>query len=321
MNLCTVGTGAITKSMLQEFVRCEHLKPMGICSRSEQKGLAMGEPFGITNIYTSFEDMLADPAVEVVYIATPNTLHFSQTKAALLAGKHVLCEKPFATTAAEAAEVIALAKENHLLLFETITLAHHPNYARIKELLPEIGQIKSVIATFCQFSSRYPALLEGQVSPVLDPAYCGGALMDINLYNVHFVTGLFGKPEGLHYYPNVFENGVDTSGSLVLNYPDFTCLCVGAKDSTAENQVQIVGEGGYMKITPSSSNCAQLEVYIRGQEVQRFSYPENPWYYEVQGLSALVGAKDYDACYAALDVTQNVVEILEKARKSGNLSY
>lgn len=321
MKLCAVGTGFITKSMLEEFARSEHLNCASICSRQESKGLAMGEPFGITKVYTSLEDMLADPEVEAVYIASPNSLHYPQTKAALLAGKHVLCEKPFATTAAQAAEVIALAKEKHLLLFETITLAHHPNYSKLKEFLPQLGPLKTVIANFCQYSSRFPALLAGQVSPVLDPAYCGGALMDINLYNIHFVAGLFGKPENLHYFPNVYENGVDTSGSLVLQYPGFTCLCVGAKDSAAENGVQIIGQNGYIKVTPSSSNCASLEVCIRGQEPQRFDYPENPWYYEVQSLSSLMGAQDYDACYTALDTTQIVVEILEKARKSGNLTF
>jgi predicted dehydrogenase len=321
MKLCAVGTGFITKSMLEEFARSEHLNCTSICSRQESKGLSMGEPFGITKVYTSLEDMLADPEVEAVYIASPNSLHYPQTKAALLAGKHVLCEKPFATTAAQAAEVIALAKEKHLLLFETITLAHHPNYSKLKEFLPQLGPLKTVIANFCQYSSRFPALLAGQVSPVLDPAYCGGALMDINLYNIHFVAGLFGKPENLHYFPNVYENGVDTSGSLVLQYPGFTCLCVGAKDSAAENGVQIIGQNGYIKVTPSSSNCASLEVCIRGQEPQRFDYPENPWYYEVQSLSSLMGAQDYDACYTALDTTQIVVEILEKARKSGNLTF
>jgi predicted dehydrogenase len=321
MKLCAVGTGFITKSMLEEFARSEHLNCTSICSRQESKGLAMGEPFGITKVYTSLEDMLADPEVEAVYIASPNSLHYPQTKAALLAGKHVLCEKPFATTAAQAAEVIALAKEKHLLLFETITLAHHPNYSKLKEFLPQLGPLKTVIANFCQYSSRFPALLAGQVSPVLDPAYCGGALMDINLYNIHFVAGLFGKPENLHYFPNVYENGVDTSGSLVLQYPGFTCLCVGAKDSAAENGVQIIGQNGYIKVTPSSSNCASLEVCIRGQEPQRFDYPENPWYYEVQSLSSLMGAQDYDACYTSLDTTQIVVEILEKARKSGNLTF
>ena len=173
MNLCAVGTGFITKTMLAEFARSEHLNCTSICSRKEETGRAMASQFGIETVYTSFEDMLAVPAVEAVYIASPNALHYPQTKAALLAGKHVLCEKPFATTLAEAEEVIALAKEKHLLLFETITLAHHPNYARVKEFLPQLGELKMVSACFCQFSSRYPTLMAGRPSPVLDPAYCG----------------------------------------------------------------------------------------------------------------------------------------------------
>lgn len=321
MNICAVGTGAITKSMLAEFTRSQHLNCIGICSRSEEKGRSMSELFGISTVYTSFEDILADPAVEAVYIASPNSIHYSQTKAALLAGKHVICEKPFATTAAQSAEVIALAKERHLLLFEAITLAHHPNYARIREFLPRLGNIKSVTGIFCQYSSRYPALMAGNAAPVLDPAYCGGALMDINLYNIHFVTGLFGKPEEIRYLPNIYKNGVDTSGSLVMRYPGFTALCVGAKDSSADNGVQIVGDLGYMKITPSASNLAMLEVCIRGQEPQRFPYGENPWYYEVQDLSRLMDARDYDTCYRLLETTQTVVEILETARKDGNLGF
>ena len=321
MNLCAVGTGFITKTMLTEFARSEHLNCTSICSRKDETGRAMASQFGIETVYTSFEDMLADLAVEAVYIASPNALHYPQTKAALLAGKHVLCEKPFATTLAEAEEVIALAKEKHLLLFETITLAHHPNYARVKEFLPQLGELKMVSACFCQFSSRYPALMAGRPSPVLDPAYCGGALMDINLYNVHFAAGLFGMPEAVHYYPNIYKNGVDTSGTLILEYPGFTCQCTGAKDCAMNNGVQIAGDKGYLSVTPSSSNCASLEVCIRGQEAQRFDYPENPWYYEVQDLSRLMGGKDYDACYASLETTKTVVAILEKGRKAGNLGY
>lgn len=321
MKLCAVGTGSITKSMLKEFSRSDTLRCTSIYSRKEETGRALGDQFGIGKIYTSFEDMLSDPAVEMVYIASPNALHYRQTKAALLAGKHVLCEKPFATTVAEAEEMIALAKEKHLLLFEAITTAHHPNYDRIRQVLPQLGRLKMVISTFCQFSSRYPALLAGNASPVLDPAFCGGALMDINLYNVHFAVGLFGQPEKVHYFPNLYENGVDTSGTLILEYPGFKCQCTGAKDCAADNSAQIIGEQGYLRVTPSSSYCAELEVCIRGQEPQRFVFEENPWYYEVQDIGRLVAAEDYDACYRALDTTRQVVAVLEAARKDGNLGF
>ena len=321
MNLCAIGTGAITKSMLAEFQRSDILHVTSIYSRKEETGRAMAEQFGIEKVYTNMDEMLADPAVDMVYVASPNSIHYSQTKAALLAGKHVICEKPFAPTVAEADELIALAKEKHLLLFEAITTAHHPHYGFVKENLPKLGKLKMVSAVFCQFSSRYPALLAGKPSPVLDHAFAGGALMDINLYNVHFVVGLFGAPKSVRYFPNCHETGVDTSGMLVLEYEDFLCQCVGAKDSAARNGVQIIGEDGYMEITPSSSNCQTVELNLRGQDSLKLHLPENPWYHEVQDLSRLVAAGDYDYCYEALETTHNVVEVLEKARKYAGFGF
>lgn len=303
MNLCAIGTGFITKSMLAEYQRSDVLHCTAIYSRSEENGRAMAQEFGIEKVYTDLDEMLADPSIDIVYVASPNSIHFRQTKAALLAGKHVICEKPFAPTVAEADELIRLAKEKHLLLFEAITTAHHPHYAYIKENLPKLGKLKLVSATFCQFSSRYPALLAGKPSPVMSHAFAGGALMDINLYNIHFVVGLFGAPRSVRYFPNLHETGVDTSGILVLEYEDFLCQCIGAKDSAAQNSVQIIGEDGHMVVTPSSSNCQSVELNLRGQESVSIHHPENPWYHEVQDLSRLIAAMDYETCYRELEVT------------------
>ena len=321
MNLCAIGTGAITKSMLAEFQRSDILHVTSIYSRKEETGRAMAAQFGLERVYTDFDAMLADPAIDMVYVASPNSIHYGQTKAALLAGKHVICEKPFAPTVAEADELIALAKEKHLLLFEAITTAHHPHYGFVKENLSKLGKLKMVTAVFCQFSSRYPALLAGKPSPVLDHAFAGGALMDINLYNIHFVVGLFGAPKSVRYFPNCHDTGVDTSGMLVLEYDGFLCQCIGAKDSAARNGVQIIGEDGYMEITPSSSNCQTVELNLRGQDSLKVHLPENPWYHEVQDLGRLVAAGDYDSCYKALETTHNVVEVLEKARKYAGFNF
>ena len=321
MNLCAIGTGAISRSMLQEFAKNDVLNCVAVYSRREETGRKLADDFGIKTVYTSMEDMLAAPEIDMVYVASPNALHYSQTKAALLAGKHVLCEKPFAPTLAEAEELVALAKERGVYLFEAITTAHHPHYALIREKLPELGKLKMVMCTFCQYSSRYPALLAGKVSPVLDPNFKGGALMDINLYNIHFVVGLFGAPRQVRYFANRYDNGVDTSGMLVLEYPDFLCQCVGAKDCAAENGVQIVGEKGFIRVTPSSSNCQSVEVNIRGQETVSVHLPENPWYHEVQDIGRLIQEKTPEECYAALETTCQVVDVLEKARKYAELGF
>ena len=321
MKLGVIGTGAITRSMLAEYSKCDKFEITAICSRKEETGRAMAEEFAIPKVYTALSDMLADPQIEIVYVATPNSIHFSQAKAALLAGKHVICEKPFTPTVSEAQELIDLAKEKHLLLFEAITLAHHPHYTYIKENLSKLGQLKLVTATFCQFSSRYPALLAGNPTPVLNHAFAGGALMDINLYNIHFIVGLFGAPKSVRYFPNRHESGVDTSGILLLEYEDFLCQCIAAKDSAARNGVQIIGVDGYMEVTPSSSNLQTVELNLRGQEKQTVHLPENPWYHEVQDLGRLVETMDYDYSYTSLDTTLEVVRVLQQARSYAGFDF
>lgn len=321
MNICAIGTGVITRTMLAEFRRSDVLHCTSIYSRTGETGRTIADEFGLERVYTSMDEMLADPAIDMVYVASPNSIHYGQAKAALLAGKHVICEKPFAPTVAEADELIALAKEKGLFLFEAITTAHHPHYGFVRENLHKLGNLKMVTCTFCQYSSRYPALLAGNASPVLNHAFAGGALMDINLYNIHFVVGLFGAPKSVRYFPNCHETGVDTSGILVLEYDGFLCQCIGAKDCAAQNGVQIIGEDGHMVVTPSGSNLQNVTLNLRGQAAQSVNLTENPWYYEVQDIGRIVAAGDYDFCYRALETTHNVVDVLEKARKYAGFNF
>lgn len=321
MNIGIVGTGSIARTMAAEFQRDGTFSCAAVCSRREATGQAMAKEWGIPRVYTDFSAMLADPAVEMVYIALPNSLHYGYAKAALAAGRHVLCEKPFVPTTAQADELIRMARERHLFLLEAITTAYHPNYALIKEHLADIGPVKVVSCTFCQYSSRYDALLAGQTPPVFDPAFCGGALMDINLYNTHFVAGLFGEPEKVHYYPNRHPNGVDTSGVLILEYPGFVCQCTGAKDSTAKNSAQIIGSNGSILVEPGSSNCQKLTVSPRGGAPYQKELPESPWYYEVKGISRILALRDEAACQEALCRTRIAVSVLEAARQDAGLGF
>ncbi|MGN0708325.1 MAG: Gfo/Idh/MocA family protein [Faecalibacterium sp.] len=321
MNIGVVGTSTISRTMTEQFRNTAALHVQAVCSRSPRTGADYAQSFGIPAVYTRLEELLADPAIDLVYIATPNSLHFAQAKAALMAGKHVLLEKPFTPTVAQADELIDLARRRGLLLYEAITTAHHPNYDRVKAHLSDLGGVKVVSCTFCQYSSRYEALVHGKAAPVFDPAFAGGALMDINLYNVHFVVGLFGAPKAVHYTPNLWENGVDTSGVLVLEYPGFVCQCTGAKDCAAENSVQIVGTAGSIAVRPGASNCREFSLSLRGQEPFSVCVDGSPWYHEVQSLERLLLAADPSACYAALETTRAVVAVLEDARKDAGLGF
>jgi len=320
MNIGILGTGSIARTMAAEFAKVPAFRCEAVCSRQQATGEALAQQFGIPKVYTDYDAMLADPDIELVYIATPNSLHYAQTKAALLAGKNVLCEKPFVPTVAEADELIALAKEKHLFLFEAITTAHHPNYALAKQYLDDIGSLRIVSCTFCQYSSRYDSLISGKLPNVFNPEFAGGALMDINLYNIHFLVGLFGKPDRIEYFAGTHENGIDTHGILILQFGDIICQCSGSKNTTCENNVQIMGEKGYIHVSPGSSNCQNSRLILRDSECS-FCQKETPWYYEIQELTKIVRSNDYERCYQLLENTEIVVDILEKARKSAHLSF
>ena len=187
---------------------------------------------------------LSDNSFDTVYIGLTNALHYQYAKDAILAGKHVIAEKPFTVTVAEAKELQKLAVKHECMLFEAILSRYSKNYEHLKEELAKIGNIKLIQANFSKYSSRYDEFRKGIITPTFDKAQAGGALMDLNVYNIHFVIGLFDMPKKVQYYPNLAENGVDTSGILMMEYPTFQAVCTAAKDSTYDPFVIIQGEEG-----------------------------------------------------------------------------
>ena len=322
MNIGILGTGSIARTMAAEFAKVPAFRCEAVCSRQQATGEALAQQFGIPKVYTDYDAMLADPDIELVYIATPNSLHYGQTKAALLAGKNVLCEKPFVPTVAEADELIALAKEKHLFLFEAITTAHHPNYALAKQYLDDIGSLRIVSCTFCQYSSRYDALLSGQVPPVFDPACCGGALMDLNLYNVHFVVGLFGEPNQVHYTANV-ERGIDTSGILTMDYTGFKAVSMAAKDCAAPARCIIQGTKGYIQQKSTANCCGGITFHPNEGKEEHYNLnggrPREAAEFET--FARAMESGDQELCTRMQDTSIAVSRVLTVARRSAGIRF
>lgn len=271
MQIGIVGAGMTVPWFLEAAKLIPEMEVRALFARKEEKRKEICEKYQVPVAYDSYEKLLADQSIDVLYLPVPNHLHYSFTKQALEAGKHVILEKPFTVTYEEAKKLAELARVKGLVLFEAITNQYNANYEKVRELLPGLGDVKIVQLNFSQYSSRYEAFKQGNIAPVFDPAKAGGALMDLNVYNIHFVVGLFGEPKAIHYYPNM-EKGVDTSGILVMEYPTFQCVCVAAKDCGAPLSVNIEGDKGCMF---SHSNSGRFE---------EFSYQENkqePIHYEL----------------------------------------
>ena len=174
-------------------------KYVGIAARNEEKLKAVKEKYGISYYSTNNDDILSDPKIDVIYVAVPNSLHYEIGKKALENGKHVIMEKPICANYAQAKKLIDLANEKGLIIFDAVTMLHMPNYAKIKELTEQVGEIRMVDINFSQYSSRYDKFKKGIVLPAFDRKQAGGALMDLGIYNINFTMGIFGTPKKVAY--------------------------------------------------------------------------------------------------------------------------
>jgi len=323
IRLGTIGSGFIVHHILDAVKQVEGIRCVTVYSRTEEKGQELAQKYKVEKVYTDMEAFLADEEINCVYVASPNLLHYEQTKKALLAGKHVLCEKPFCTKLEQAKELVALAKEKDLFLMEAVPTTYLPNYEILKASLPKIGKIKLVQGNFSQYSSRYDAFLRGELPNVFNPEFAGGCLMDINFYNVYLNVALFGKPKKATYYPNLAEQvQIDTSGVLIMEYDDFVSENVGAKDTWGINFFQIEGENGYIYAEGGSCGMEGIRVVTKeSEEYFKGQKDSERWYYEIKNLIPLLLADDYETIYKKLDITLDTVEVIEKARKFGGIYF
>ncbi|MGT2934466.1 Gfo/Idh/MocA family protein [Streptococcus castoreus] len=319
MKLAILGTGMIVKDLLPVLKEIDGIDLMAIISTPHSIDVArnLAEAFDIKETSSNFDDILQSEVIDTVYIATPNHLHFEGAKAALLAGKHVICEKPFTMTVSELDELVGLAKEKNLILLEAITNQYLSNMQFMKAHLDQLGDIKIVECNYSQYSSRYDAFKRGEIAPAFDPQKGGGALRDLNIYNIHLVAGLFGIPKTVQYLANM-ERGVDTSGVLVMDYGTFKAICIGAKDCTADIKSTIQGNKGSMAVLGATNTLPQVQLSLHGKESQvvNLNKHEHRMYEEFLAFRDMIDHKMINKAHEALEHSRVVMTILERAARS-----
>ena len=206
-------------------------------------------------------------------------------------------------------------------MWEAFKIPYSPVFGAVKEHLGEVGPVKLVQCNYSRISSRYGQYKSGEVLPAFDPKTAGGCLYDINLYNLHFVTALFGKPRSVNYFANKGYNGVDTSGVGVLEYEGFQAICCGAKDPGSPCGAVIQGEDGYIRIDGPVSSAKKAWLMKDGEETCLVEFEDNGQLTEeLLEFERQFEEGDFAACYAMLTHSLMMMEVVDLAcEKAGIL--
>jgi len=243
-----LGAAGINAAMVPALLAAPNAELVAIASRTRAKATAAAELFGIPEAIEGYEALLADPRIEAVYVPLPNALHREWAIKAAEAGKHVLCEKPMAVTAADAREMAAAASASSVLLAEAFMYVQHPRYARIRAIIEsgEIGPVRTIITTF-SFDASEELDHSG-----FQGAAGGGAVYDVGCYAIHSARYLL-KAEPLavaaHSSLSALHGDIDMATSALVEFPDGVALLAHVDMWGADtDDIEIIGASGRISV-------------------------------------------------------------------------
>ncbi len=269
INLGIIGAGWIADKMAETItgLKDPEVNLYAISSRSLDKAVAFARNWGIPHAYGSYEAMLADPEVNLVYIATPHSHHFAHASLAVEAGKAVLCEKAFTANAREAKALLSLAKEKGVFITEAIWTRYMPLSLKVKEILDSgrLGRPRMLSASLC-YAMEYK-------ERIVRPDLCGGALLDLGVYCINFARLYFGSDfESTDSSWILGESGTDMYESITLKYKDgrvahLTAAALGR----CNREGLIVCDDGYIVV--ENINCPEAVKVYRDYKLVEEHYP------------------------------------------------
>ncbi len=318
MKLGTIGSGFIVIQFLDACKSVDGVDLIASYSRTIAKANELVDSFNMLEAYDDYEKFIHSNSFDTIYIASPNSLHYQQAKDCLNANKNVILEKPFCSTDRESQEIIDLAKKKKLFLFEAMSINYMPNLDLLKSKLDTIGPLKWVELSMCQYSRKYDEFKRGEVPNVFNPAFSGGALMDLNIYHLHFVLNVLGDPQVINYYPVLANNGIDVSGLLMMDYGEFKVSALAAKNAKGKPSGIFHGEKGCIELNQGINGLASFDI-----DGERFNIQEekNRLFYEIQTFQMIYKNKDFHSLENQFEVIQHRMELLTNARLSANVRF
>lgn len=328
LQLGTIGTSWITDSFIEVAVATDYYELNRIYSRTKESGKEFAKNYGDVDVETDLEVFIEHPELDVIYIASPNSLHYEQSLLALKAKKHVMVEKPATLNVEQWDKLLKVAEENGVFVLEAARHMHIPNLAIVADEVKKLGSIRGATLPFLQYSSRYDKVLAGEEPNVFSLKFAGGALMDLGIYPIYTAVALFGEPKEAHYYPRKIATGVDGNGTIIFRYPNFDVTILVGKNISSSYEAEIYGEDNTLIIDHVTDlNQARL-LNIRTLEEENLVFEEqheNNMYYEAKTFAEMIADKDSSTTQAKYkkfsDLARIVSGLLHDMRKQTNIIF
>jgi predicted dehydrogenase len=258
-----VGPGRIAEKVVEDFAVVDGARAVAVASRSLDRARSFADRHGLERAHGSYAEILADPDVDVLYLATPHPQHHALALGALRAGKALLVEKAFTATTAGAAEVIDLARTTGTFVMEAMWTRFQPAVVAVRELVADgaIGQVRSVQADLGVAREYDPA------DRLFDLALGGGALLDLGVYVVSFAQMLLGTPERVLAAGSLFPSGADAEASLLLDHGDGrTATLTTSLRNALPGQARVFGTTGWIDVLPRFHHPDTIVLHRTGAE-------------------------------------------------------
>jgi predicted dehydrogenase len=314
-----MGTGKIAHVMAGTVRKMKNVKCYGVASRDENRAQEFAREYGIKVVYTSYEEMVLDSKIDLIYIATPHSEHYANMKLCIENGKNVLCEKAFTANAAQAEEIFELAKEKGVFVSEAMWTRYMPMLTTIKGVLNSgiIGEPTMLTANLGYNIS--------DKQRITDPSLAGGALLDIGVYTLNFAAMMFGKDiEKTESSCVLTDTGVDASDSITLTYNDGRMAVLNSTvNGISDRRGVIYGSKGYM-VVENINNFESVTVYdasYKAGKITKAPKQITGYEYEVYSCLEAIEKGELECWEMPHDETLRIMRQMDELRAEWGVVY
>lgn len=315
-----LGTGKIAQKFAASLQAVPGAELRAVGSRTRESSEKFGAMFQVPNLHSSYESLASDPAVDVIYVATPHPMHAENSLMCLQAGKAVLCEKPFTVNAKEAERVIQEARARGLFLMEAMWTRFFPLMRQVVEWVQEgtLGDIRMVSADFGFRATFNP---DGRL---FNPRLGGGALLDIGIYPVSFAHLILGKPDRIMSAAHLGATGIDENNAILFHYPQGELAMLSSSLQVyTPHEASIIGTKGRLTIRDPWWQPKHLTLWLEEKEPQDYEFPKenNGMNYEATEVVRCLKEGKQESDIMTLQESLEIMRTLDEIRSQWGLVY